>query len=80
MNKLVWQLFEMLREVLPVTEANTKRLAEWAAQFRALEAAKPADKPAEETEPPPFDPDQEEELEELEEAPSRGKPPKRKHR
>jgi hypothetical protein len=78
MNKLLWQLFEMLREVLPVTEANTKRLAEWATEFRALEAL-PA-KPAEETEPLPFDPDQEEELEELEEAPSRGKPPKRKHR
>jgi hypothetical protein len=73
MNKLLWQLFEMLREVLPVTEANTKRLAEWAAQFRALEAAKPADKPAEETEPPPFDPDQEEELEELEQPHARGK-------
>jgi hypothetical protein len=92
MNKLVWQLFEMLREVLPVTEANTKRLAEWAQAYRLVagDPHEPAPAPAEETDDPPFDPeeldpDQEHELAELENhsgpiRSGRGSPPKKKRR
>jgi hypothetical protein len=42
MKDLVWELFLMLREVMPATEANTKRQHEWAARFHELEMA-PAD-------------------------------------
>jgi hypothetical protein len=67
MNKLIWQLFEMIRELLPPSADNTRRLAEWAQQFH-LEAK------AEDPEPP-FEPDQEHELAELddEDPPVRGK-------
>ena len=41
MNKLVWELFEMIKELLPVTEANTKRFTEWAGRFHALEQGIP---------------------------------------
>jgi hypothetical protein len=35
MKNLVWELFEMLREVLPATASNTRRLAKWAEDFHA---------------------------------------------
>jgi hypothetical protein len=68
MNKLIWQLFEMLREILPPTRENTQRLAEWAQRFH-LEAGDPqaaTEAPkAQESDEPPFDLDQEHELAEL---------------
>jgi hypothetical protein len=83
MNKLVWQLFEMLREVMPPSAENTKRFAEWAQAFRA-ECGDPAElegkaehAKAEEDPDPPFDPDQEDELEELDESPHRPSKKKR---
>ena len=30
---LLWQLFEMVKELMPASEANAKRFAEWAAAF-----------------------------------------------
>jgi hypothetical protein len=90
MNKLVWQLFEMIRELLPPTADNTKRLAEWAQAYRrALGDPHASAAPEEETEPPfdpeELDPDQEHELRELEsdDVPmrfGRGAPPKKKRR
>jgi hypothetical protein len=37
MKDLVWELFLMLREVMPNNEINTKRQHEWAAKFHELE-------------------------------------------
>jgi hypothetical protein len=30
---LLWRLFEMVKELMPASEANAKRFAEWAAEF-----------------------------------------------
>jgi len=37
-ERLIWELFEMVRELMPVTEANTKRFTEWSARFHQMEA------------------------------------------
>jgi len=36
-EKLIWELFEMVRELMPVTEANTRRFQEWSARFHEME-------------------------------------------
>ena len=36
-ERLIWELFEMVRELMPVTEANTKRFTEWSARFHEME-------------------------------------------
>jgi hypothetical protein len=36
-EQLIWTLFEMVKELLPVTEANTRRFTEWAEKFHELE-------------------------------------------
>jgi hypothetical protein len=41
MNRLLWRLFEMVKEVMPATEANAKRFAEWAAEFAERDAPTP---------------------------------------
>ena len=39
---LLWQLFEMVKELMPASEANAKRFAEWAAAFHGkLDAPTP---------------------------------------
>lgn len=67
MNKLIWQLFEMIRELLPPTRENTERLAKWAHTFKAEGFEDP---PPPELELPTsheeLDPEHELELEELE--------------
>jgi len=76
MNKLIWQLFEMIRELLPPTADNTKRLAEWAQRYRVEFGDPMAEERAvkEEDPEPPFEPEHEAELEELDEdPPPRGK-------
>ena len=39
MKDLLWELFLFVRELMPPTEANTKRQQEWAARFHELEVA-----------------------------------------
>jgi len=43
-EKLIWELFEMVRELLPINAANTERLTKWAQEFRGMHdpAAAPA--------------------------------------
>jgi hypothetical protein len=36
-ERLIWELFEMVKELLPVTEANTRRFTEWSARFHEME-------------------------------------------
>ena len=36
-ERLIWRLFEMIRELMPPTAANTARFTEWAADFHAME-------------------------------------------
>ena len=73
MNKLIWQLFEIVRDLVnkAPTAEDTKRLSEWASAFRikAGDVDKEDNKEAAE-EHPPFEPDQEAELEELEHEPA----------
>jgi hypothetical protein len=38
MKDLVWELFLMVRELMPASEANFRRQQEWAARFHELEA------------------------------------------
>ena len=96
MNKLIWQLFEMIRELLPATHENQQRLAKWSSDFHAAADPEqhPGDKPSDKAigleHEADLDPEQEAELEELEnegghshieiERSSRGAPPKRKKR
>jgi len=42
-ERLIWELFEMVRELMPVTEANTKRFTEWSARFHEMEAGTSSD-------------------------------------
>ena len=49
-GRLIWELFEMVRELMPLTEANTKRFTEWSARFHEMEGAEPAPAAVEETE------------------------------
>jgi hypothetical protein len=37
MKDLVWELFLMVRELMPASEAATRRQQEWAARFHELE-------------------------------------------
>ena len=37
MKDLVWELFLFVRELMPPSEANSKRQQEWAARFHELE-------------------------------------------
>jgi len=37
-ERLIWELFEMVRELMPVTEANTRRFQDWSAKFHEMEA------------------------------------------
>jgi len=36
-ERLIWELFGMVRELMPVTEGNTKRFQEWSAKFHEME-------------------------------------------
>jgi len=36
-EKLIWELFLFVRELMPATADNTRRLAEWAAHFHEME-------------------------------------------
>jgi len=51
MNKLVWELFEMVRELMPPTQANAERFQRWAEKFHALDNPPAAESPADEDEP-----------------------------
>ena len=78
MNKLIWDLFEMVRELMPPTHENAMRFADWARRYQLEMAAgapstheAPLSMPApeetgEDDGEPPFDPHEENELEELE--------------
>jgi hypothetical protein len=37
MKDLLWDLFLMVRELMPPTEATTRRQQEWAARFHSLD-------------------------------------------
>jgi hypothetical protein len=37
MKDLLWDLFLLVRELMPPSEANTRRQQEWAARFHALD-------------------------------------------
>jgi hypothetical protein len=37
MKDLVWELFLMVRELMPASETNSRRQQEWAARFHELE-------------------------------------------
>ena len=37
MKDLLWELFLFVRELMPPSEANTRRQQEWAARFHALD-------------------------------------------
>jgi len=50
-ERLIWQLFEMVRELMPVTEVNTRRFTEWAAQFHQMEHPEPETVATSDTEP-----------------------------
>jgi hypothetical protein len=39
MKDLVWELFLMVRELMPASEGNTRRQQEWAARFHGLDVA-----------------------------------------
>jgi hypothetical protein len=39
MKDLVWELFLMVRELMPASESATRRQQEWAARFHELEVA-----------------------------------------
>ena len=55
-EKLIWELFLFVRELVPATEDNTKRLTEWARVFHGMHdpaaepvsegATEPSDHPA----------------------------------
>ena len=36
-EKLIWELFLFVRELMPVTEDNTRRQNEWATLFHQME-------------------------------------------
>ena len=53
-GRLIWQLFLMVREVMPQTADNVARLNEWAQHFHSLEADDtPVPQPREPAPPPP---------------------------
>jgi hypothetical protein len=36
MDKLIWELFLMVRELMPVTAENARRFGDWAARFHEI--------------------------------------------
>ena len=36
-ERLIWELFEMVRELMPATAANTERFQRWSAKFHEME-------------------------------------------
>jgi hypothetical protein len=36
MDKLIWELFLMVKELMPVTAENARRFGDWAARFHEL--------------------------------------------
>ena len=71
-ERLIWELFEMVRELMPTTEANTRRFQEWSAKFHEMEHGAGADPasaaPADEADEPAEDPHE------------HGAPPRRKRK
>ena len=37
-DELIWELFEMVREVMPATAANSERFQRWSGKFHEVEA------------------------------------------
>jgi len=44
-EKLIWSLFEFVRELMPATAENTARQNEWVRVFQELEHAEPTQPP-----------------------------------
>ena len=45
-ERLIWQLFEMVRELMPVTAANTERFQKWSEVFHEMEHGGPETDPS----------------------------------
>ena len=56
-EELIWELFEMVRELMPVTAANTERFQKWSEKFHEMEGVEaPAAGPVVEEDEPAEDP------------------------
>ena len=49
-EELIWELFEMVRELMPPTAVNAERFQRWSERFHEMEGAEPAPAAVEETE------------------------------
>ncbi|HKD77905.1 MAG TPA: hypothetical protein VKB76_20530 [Ktedonobacterales bacterium] len=76
-ERLIWELFEMVRELMPVTEANTKRFTEWSAKFHEMEVGVSGDDAHQAVDTADHDADEDEPGEDPHE---HGAPPRRKRR
>jgi outer membrane biosynthesis protein TonB len=86
-ERLIWELFEMVREVMPATAQNAERFNLWAAKFHEMEHPEtppvPAAEPLPEPEPEVDEPDEPEPDEPAADPHEHGvpsRPPKRKKR
>jgi hypothetical protein len=56
-ERLIWDLFMKLREVVPATPENTKWAGEWSALFHEMEHPAPAVEPEHQAQPSADDDD-----------------------
>jgi len=40
-GRLIWELFEMVRELMPPTQANAERFQRWSEKFNVMEGGAP---------------------------------------